>query len=106
MASVINRESVWNEITNMTQCMLVHARSGEWNTVIEIESQRQNKMQAFFHVSSPLNEVHGIVEGITTVMRLDKEIMDLGKSDINKFGNSLEQINRGKKAQFAYQKLA
>jgi len=90
----------------MTQQMLVHARSGEWNTVIEMETQRQNKMQEYFTATSQLDEVQGIIEGISTVMELDKEIMDMGKSDINKLGNSLEQINRGKKAQFAYQKLA
>jgi len=90
----------------MTQRMLIHARSGEWNTVIDMESQRQDKMQEYFTASSPLDEVQGIIEGISTVMELDKEIMSLGKSDINKLGNSLEQLNRGKKAQFAYQKLA
>ena len=102
----MNNAMTWNEITTMTHRMLVHARSGEWDTVIEMESKRQDKMQSYFATRSSLNEVQGIVEGISAVMELDKEIMSLGKSDISRLGDDLEQINRGKKAQFAYQKLA
>lgn len=96
----------WNEITGMTQLMLSHARSGEWDTVIAMESQRQDKMREFFEVSVPLEAAQGIAEGISQVMALDKEIMSLGESGISKLGDDLTRINRGKKAQFAYQKLA
>lgn len=103
---MMDRALTWSEITDMTRLMLSHARSGDWNTVIEMESQRQNKMREFFKVSAPLEVVQGMVEGISQVMELDKKIMSLGKSDISKLGDDLAQVNRGKKAQFAYQKLA
>lgn len=102
----MNRESTWNDIIHLTQRMLSHAGSGEWNTVIEMESQRQDKMQAYFTTTPSQIDVKGIIEGISTVMELDKEIMGLGKSDLTKLSSSLEHIHRGKKAQFAYQKLA
>lgn len=103
---MMGRTLSWNEITDMTRVMLSHARSGEWDTVIAIESQRQDKMREFFEVSIPLDAAQGMAEGISRVMALDKEIMSLGKSGVRKLGDSLTQIKRGKKAQFAYQKLA
>jgi hypothetical protein len=90
----------------MTEVMLSHARSGEWNAVIEMETDRQVLMQKYFSVPPQLEDAEWIVDGIRTVMKTDKEIMDLGKSDISKLGENLSLIQRGKKAQFAYQKLA
>jgi len=102
----MNRQEAWIEIADMTQQMLVHARSGEWNTVISLETDRQSKMQCYFSSTPQLEEAEWIAEGIMNVMTIDKEIMSLGKTGINKLGQSLAHIQRGKKAKFAYQKLA
>lgn len=98
--------SNWTEITNMTQQMLAHARSGEWNSVISLETDRQSKLQTYFSASPKLDEAEWIAKGIMKVMSIDKEIMALGKTDIEKLGEALTQIQRGKQAQFAYKKLA
>ena len=90
----------------MTGIMLSHARSGEWNSVIELESQRQVLMQQYFSVAPQLEEAAWIVDGIKSVMQTDREIMELGKIGIDKLGQSLAAIQRGKKAQYAYQELA
>ncbi len=102
----MNRQATWIEITDMTQQMLAHARSGEWNTVISLETDRQSKMQTYFSISPKLDEAEWIANGIMKVMSIDKEIMALGKTDIDKLGDTLTHIQRGKKAQFAYKKLA
>ncbi len=90
----------------MTDTMLSHAHSGEWNSVIDLEADRQVLMQNYFSTAPQLEDAEWIVDGIRTVMKKDREIMQLGKTDINKLGQNLAQIQRGKKAQFAYQKLA
>lgn len=104
--SNMSRQDAWREITAMTEFMLSHARSGEWNAVIELETDRQVLMQKYFSVPPQLEDAEWIVDGIRTVMKADREIMELGKLDISKLGESLSLIQRGKKAQFAYQKLA
>lgn len=102
----MNRQEDWKEIAELTEIMLSHARSGEWNAVIEMEAERQALMQQYFSLSPQLEDATWIVDGIRSVMKIDREIMELGKTDINKLGQSLAAIQRGKKAQFAYQKLA
>ena len=102
----MNRQDAWREITAMTEVMLSHARSGEWNAAIEMEADRQVLMQKYFSVPPQLEDAEWIVDGIRLVMKADREIMELGKLDISKLGENLSLIQRGKKAQFAYQKLA
>lgn len=93
-------------IIDMTELMLTHAQAGDWNTVISMEAARQFKMDDYFAMAPSAENAKKITEGILTIINMDKEIMDLGRSDLDKLSNTLSQIQRGKKAQFAYQKLA
>jgi hypothetical protein len=106
MRGSMSRQDAWREIAEMTEIMLSHARSGEWSAVIEMESDRQLLMQKYFSIAPQLEDAEWIIDGIRTVMKIDREIMELGKNGINKLGENLAVIQRGKKAQFAYQKLA
>ncbi len=106
MHANINRQDAWLEIVELTDNMLSYARSGAWNNVIALESDRQSLMQQYFAQAPQLEDAAWIVDGIRTVMQTDREIMQLGKSGIDKLGEKLDSIQRGKKAQFAYKKLA
>ena len=102
----MSKQTTLDEIISMTERMLGYAQSAEWNKVISIEATRQNKLQEYFSIKPSLDDAEWIKEGITSIVNMDKKIMELGSSDLDKLGNTLSHVNRGKKAQFAYQKLA
>jgi len=102
----MSKQKTLKQIIDMTKLMLAHAQSGDWNTVISMEADRQLKMDEYFTMSPSAEDAEWITDGILSVINMDKEIMDLGRSDLDKLGDTLSQIQRGKRAQFAYQKLA
>jgi len=102
----MDRRHTWREIDAMTNSMLNHARSGEWDSVIKIEADRQNTMQVFFADNPQQQDAEWIAAGIKSIMIMDKEIMQLGKSGVQELGRQLHNIHKGKKAQQAYLKPA
>ena len=89
-------------MTRLTETMLEHARAGEWEQVIQMESDRQVLIQQFFKNNRPETFANEIADGITRVMNTDREIMQLGKNELQILSKHLRDINTGKQAQNAY----
>ena len=92
----------WEQITGLTSNMLMHAQAGEWEQVIQMETDRQKLIQQFFNQNSVESFASEIATGISHVMATDREIMQLGKNGLRQMSNHLQDISTGKQATDAY----
>jgi len=102
MGIPLTTENGWDEVARLTESMLMHAVSGEWEQVILIESDRQILMRHFFEQNSIASFASDIADGISQIMETDRKIMRLGKTGLNQMSKHLQAINTGKQATDAY----
>ncbi|HEC28931.1 MAG TPA: flagellar protein FliT [Gammaproteobacteria bacterium] len=96
------RDGQWLSILHLARSMRQEARLGEWQKVMERESERQQILLAFF--SKPLSheESQDIANGIHEILEIDKEIFSLGKQRMKGLSSRLSTIRTGSKAVSIY----
>ena len=81
------------------------AVDGEWEQVVALESERQNQMDKFFSSQVTYDDPKLAARYIQEIIDLDKKIIAMGVDAQKILGNALGDLQRGRQATQAYQKV-
>lgn len=102
MSLAAARQQQWQQIEQLTQQMHDLAASGEWQGVVEIESARQARLQAFFATPVGADEAADVAEGIRHILDRDRELARRGLQAQQQALGSVQDIMSGRRALAAY----
>ena len=91
-------------VLKLSQQIAQLAEIQNWEAAREMETERQNVMQALFShpdINEALPAMSGLLE---QVMQLDAEVILRGESELQQMAVQLNQLGRGKRAVNAYLK--
>ena len=102
----MSRASTWNRIIEISHSMQSCARQGKWEEVQDMEVSRREIMLNFFSTTASVDEAEWISRGIREVLEIDREIMDLGKKNLHKLSQQIQNLKVGEKVEKAYRAFA
>lgn len=92
----------FGDIVALTREMLARAQSGDWETTLGLEQQRQRMLTLFFAAPVPPGDAPGVAAGIREILDIDRELMELGKQGMDELAAKLEELSSGRRAVKAY----
>ncbi len=95
------RDALLEQALDMTCRMLALAEQDQWQEVIGLEARRRGVLEQAFASMEPLNEAQA--EQVRRILALDKGLIEASTRVRDQLGEALEQINRGNRANHAYQ---
>lgn len=85
----------------LTRELLEHARSGDWDAAVDIETERRPLLYAVFGDVAPGTHVRHR-DLLKEILAADREIMQLAQQRRDELGVLLRQVGVGKSALKAY----
>lgn len=95
-----NRHQLLEQALQLSQQMSELAESGDWDAVIELESQRRQLLEQTFATKAPIDEA--LAKGIRRILELDKALVGKSLEIRDEVAAELSQFNRERKAVGAY----
>lgn len=97
-----SRSDQFAHIVDITRQMRDCALAGEWETVAEMQSERQRLVTEFFETRPADHEAGFLRTGIEEILAWDKEVMTLGSRAKEEISGKLAKIYSTRKAAHAY----
>lgn len=85
-----------------TREMLSLAQQGEWETVMGLQAERQQRLEAYFSSSVPAHLAEQVAAGIREILDLDRQLMELGRQGMDELARNMNGLRTGRRAQQAY----
>ena len=92
----------WPEILGLTDKMLTLAKDGEWESVLQLQEERWEKIQRFFQQPLPEQERASLGDAIRHLMSIDREITALSKDGLEVTKEALGALGQRRRANKAY----
>jgi len=100
------RHEQLQDILSVSRAMLDLAQSQNWEGVAGLEPRRRQSIMAFFADAPSLQEAAQVASVIEQVLIIDKEIMSLGRTGLERLGAELRNVGVGRRAHRAYSETA
>ena len=97
------RKQQFGKILELSKTMMECAQNGAWEDLGKTEAYRQSLITAFFDEPSLASELEWIELGIHELLRLDKMIVQISKSELDSIQADLQKLQQGKQGINAYQ---
>lgn len=88
-------------ILELSDLMLTRAQEEQWESVTELQFQREELIQQFF-AKDLVIDMSKIGAGIQYIIASDKKLEDLGRAERNSLQQQINKIKQGKTAIKAY----
>lgn len=95
------RES-FEDFVAMSRAMLNRAQRGEWEEVMRMQGERQERLEAYFAALVPAQLADQVAAGIREILDLDRRIMELGRRGMDALAGEMNGLRAGRQAQKAY----
>lgn len=92
----------YEEIKELDKKIAAAIEQGHWETVIDIEKERSERIQNFFTAVTPLEKTIELKELISDMIQNTKLLHDKIKQQQDKVGKTLTTFYYGKKMKQAY----
>jgi len=89
----------WSEIRKLSDHMAGLAELEKWETLVDVERQRNELLHAYFEQEPPLEVSE---QEIVEVMELDRKIMELCLFRRKSIGEKIKRFNNSRRAKNAY----
>jgi thiamine pyrophosphate-dependent acetolactate synthase large subunit-like protein len=93
------------ELVAQSQNIFELAARGEWEEVVKLESDRRELMQACFAPDASFDDPQVAAQQIQEIMDIDARVMELGGKARTEAAQALSDIQRGRQAVSAYDKV-
>ncbi len=94
--------NVLQEVLALTTVIHTKAYQDEWDEVVELEAKRRALITACFAQTLPDLIAEKVEHAITTIIKMDQEVMALGTQKMSEYSTELQKLDYGKKAMKAY----
>jgi hypothetical protein len=98
----VNREKEWQQLLDFSDRMLQRARSGEWDILAVMASERQVALEQFFAEPVEPGDSAVIEEGIHTMNQIDSEITALANDAYGLASEEHDLLSKRQQASRAY----
>jgi hypothetical protein len=95
------QELAWR-LQTLSQEMLELAKADDWESVMEREAQRRKLIENLFGQTLPCGLSPAIETCIREVLAYDSKVLALGRMALAGFGQQLQALAQGRKANLAY----
>lgn len=85
-----------------TREMLAQAQRGEWEAVMGLQAERQQRLEAYFSTPVPAELAENVAAGIREMLELDRRVMELGRKGMDELARNMNGLRTGRRAQQAY----
>lgn len=100
--SEISRSEQLPQALHLSLEMLRNARSDNWDTVISLESLRNELISDYFSTPVSADEASIVADYIRKILDVDKQLIELGDSESQLLKGNLQKVARGKRALKVY----
>jgi len=97
---VAQRHQLLDQALQLSQRMAELGANGEWQQVIDLESQRSAVLNSAFDVAAKADEA--TARQIHAILAVDKQLLNLGVVARDEAAAELGQMQRGRKVKQAY----
>jgi len=97
-----NKANDLQQLITLSDTMLQKAREQAWDELFELEQHRREAMQLFFLQGVAAEDARTVAAGIELIMARDRELMALATATRDELAQTLQKMDRGKKAVKAY----
>ena len=96
------RQQQWKNILQMTEMLHQLSVDENWQAMVELESERFDKLKDFFSAPVAEIEVDEVAKGIRKMMESDQELMQHSSHKQQEMSESLKTLSKGRQATKAY----
>ena len=92
-------------LLKLSQHMLTHAQSAQWDEVMVASNNRDSLIQTMATLAQPTDELanNKVVQILKEVLSINQQLESLGKVELNRCVKDLKDIAQSKKGAMAYQ---
>ncbi len=98
-------ESKLEQLLAKSRCIYEFAVDGEWEKAVALESERKSLMDLYFSSQVVFEDTQAATRYIQEIIALDKKVIIMGKDAQKTLGGSLGDLQRGRQAAQAYQRV-
>jgi len=102
MPSEQERKRQWQSILQLTQQLKQMFVDEEWESMMALESKRQQMLQGYFASPVSPSEAEGIASEIKRMLHINKEIIEGGQAKQSELSGSVQQLSANRQAIHAY----
>lgn len=96
----------FKDIIVLSERMCQLAGDDHWEDVARLETRRQALMHSYFETLPYADPIEEVARGIERIMRLDRDLMELGSAYRGRLAADIKGLDRGRRATAAYQSAA
>lgn len=92
----------FGEFVAISRAMVAKAERGEWEDVMRMQAERQQRLEAYFAAVVPAELAEQVAAGIREILDLDRRVVALGRQGMDQLSGAMNGLRAGRRAQKAY----
>lgn len=103
---VVNSDIEWVRLQDMAGHMLDAARDGDWEIMIELNEQRQSRLEQYFITIAPTLEPDLRRDRIHVLQAMEQQLLEYSTAMRDDVAKKLKHLQQSKRAEKAYSENA